>query len=35
MEPHVSVCIPMYNEAEICADTARTLHRAMESFREK
>ncbi|MBQ8746518.1 MAG: glycosyltransferase [Clostridia bacterium] len=35
MEPHISVCIPMYNEAEICADTARTLHRAMESFREK
>ncbi len=35
MEPYISVCIPMYNEAAICADTARTLWRAMESFREK
>ncbi len=35
MEPYVSVCIPMYNEALICADTARTLHGAMESFRKK
>lgn len=35
MAPHISVCIPMYNEALICADTARTLHRVMESFREK
>ncbi len=35
MNPHISVCIPMYNEALICADTARTLSRAMESFREK
>lgn len=35
MEPYLSVCIPMYNEAAICADTARTLWRAMESLREK
>lgn len=35
MTPTVSVCIPMYNEAQIAADTARTLWRAMDSFRAK
>ncbi len=35
MPPTVSVCIPMYNESLIAADTARTLWRAMDSFREK
>lgn len=35
MTPTISVCIPMYNEAQIAADTARTLWRAMDSFRKK
>ena len=33
MPPYISVCIPLYNEAAIAADTARTLWRAMDSFR--
>ena len=28
----LSVCIPMYNERAICADTARTLSRAVKAF---
>ena len=35
MTPTVSVCIPMYNEAQIAADTARTLWRAMDTFRKQ
>ncbi len=35
MTPYVSVLIPMYNESAIAADTARTLWRAMDSFRRK
>lgn len=35
MMPFVSVCIPMYNESRIAADTARTLWRAMDTFCEK
>ncbi|MBS5724283.1 MAG: glycosyltransferase [Clostridiales bacterium] len=31
----ISVCIPMYNERAICADTARTLCRAMTDFCER
>ncbi len=32
MQPYVSVCVPMYNEAKIAADTARTLYCAMADF---
>lgn len=35
MAPYISVCIPMYNESAIAADTARTLWRAMDAFRRE
>ena len=31
----ISVCIPMYNEEKICADTAVTLWTAMDALRQK
>ena len=30
----ISVCIPMYNEGRIIADTARTLTEALERIRK-
>lgn len=34
MTPYISVLIPMYNEGEIAAETARTLWRAMDAYRK-
>lgn len=31
----ISVCIPMYNESEICVGCAESLHREMKGLREK
>ncbi len=34
MTPTVTVCVPMYNESAIAAETVRTLYRAMDGFRK-